>query len=289
MPSINQYPTQTIPVKTPPFGHIKKIMCKSFQLVKRTIGISNSTAKLSRVKRSQCIENVEYYEDVIDINNGIKVTKISAQGEIFNDATNNKAAKDILLVFKNQDDMGNTSSHLNDKAAVTLTKFTLLEKTDDAGLSRDAFINEVAKNIVQKLQTDEMPTKAKKIEWQAQEFATYIPAQINRTIDSAAPKQDSNGKKFLNDKFNKEKIIQGTLADLGLTQDFSQVKNLADKAQPSITHATMNYIALNKIANTELTASISRRVYEIIFNCPGQIEQVTHSAEKIIKQAIAAS
>jgi len=337
MPSINQNSTLTSPVQTPSVEHDKKPynLFKQLTTAIKSICIRNSTARLPRRNGSQYIENITDYDDRIDTHNEKAVTKISATCEIVNDATNNKAARDILLVLKNQNnvkntsshlngkatvaltkftqlentgelviknqyDIKNTSSHLNDKATVALTKFTLLENTDDAGLSRDAFIHEVAKNVVQKLQTNEMPTKAKKIEWQAQEFATYIPAQINRAIDSAAATaakslndpatiiKAKNTLKFLNVKDNKEKIILATLADLGLTKAFSQVKNLADKAQPSITHATMNYIGLNKIANTGLTASINHRVYEIIFDCPGQIEQVIHSAEKIIDQSIAA-
>ena len=335
MPSINQKPTLTIPVKTTLLEHAKKLMCKSLQLVKRIIGISNSTTKPSRKTRSQLIENIADYEDLIDVHNEKKVTKINAPCKIVNDATNNKVIRDFLLVrknqynmkntssylndkaavtltkftqlentdelvIKNQCDIKNTSSHLNDKATVTLTKFTQLENTDDAGLSQEAFINKAVKDIVQELQKSVMSNDNEEKTWRVQEFETYIPAQINRAIDSAAAAaakslndpatiiKATNTLKFLNVRDNKEKIIKDTLADLKLAA-LLKVKNLADKAQPSIGHTTITYITLNKIVNLELTASISHRVYEIIFDCAGQIEQVIHSAEKIIKQTIAAN
>jgi len=300
MPSINQKPTLTIPVKTTLLEHAKKLMCKSLQLVKRIIGISNSTTKPSRKTRSQLIENIADYEDLIDVHNEKKVTKINAPCKIVNDATNNKVIRDFLLVRKNQYNMKNTSSYLNDKAAVTLTKFTQLANTDDAGLSQEAFINKAVKDIVQELQKSVMSNDNEEKTWRVQEFETYIPAQINRAIDSAAAAaakslndpatiiKATNTLKFLNVRDNKEKIIKDTLADLKLAA-LLKVKNLADKAQPSIGHTTITYITLNKIVNLELTASISHRVYEIIFDCAGQIEQVIHSAEKIIKQTIAAN
>ncbi len=288
MPSINQHPALTPSVKMTAFEHVKKMMCKSLYLVKRTIGISNSAAKLPRKTSMKAVEITIDHEDSQETSREKNTAKITATGKIINGVTYNKEAREHVSLFKNQADVKNQSTHLDEKSAVILTKFTLLKNTEDADVSRAAFIENIAKNIVQDLQKNVMPNEADKLQWQAQEFESYIPAQINRAIDSAALKLDIQGKRLLGDKSAKEKIIQDTLADLGLTQAFCQVRNLADKAQPSITHATMNYMALNKITNTELIADISHRTYEIIYNCPGQIERVVGSAERVIGQSIAA-
>src|SRR5476649_589724 len=286
MTSINQNPFITTPVKATAFAQVKKIMCKSLHLVKRTIGISNNAAKPSRKINVKTDENGLDYEESTELNCEKNIFKINKKSEIIDTRAHHKEAVSIRSSLKNQSNKKNKSSCHTEKAAVTLTKHSLLNNTDDMDISRTAFINEVAKNVVKELQKTVMPNDKEKLIWQSQEFDTYIPVQINRAIDAAAVKLNEERTVFhdhqdikkkltlLGDKSSKNKIIQDTLADLGLTQAFAAVKCLADKAQPSIEHTTRIYMTKNKLANAELTVDISHHVYEIIFECKGQIALV---------------
>ncbi|NDL62850.1 hypothetical protein [Acerihabitans arboris] len=184
---------------------------------------------------------------------------------------------DLISAQKNSDDAAERPQ---------LTTFTSLEVLNDRPIDREAFITQTAQAVVKEMKSGLLNNPEDRLGWQLQEFALYLPARINKTIDSAVATRLQENKPVSFGSTFKRDILQQAMTDVGIWHKYSHIAKVEDGSATSTGAVVRQFMNNHQMDCLDLIHPIADRVYETLFNCPGHVEQVTRAAENAIAQKL---
>ncbi|WP_410015962.1 hypothetical protein [Sodalis sp. C49] len=161
-----------------------------------------------------------------------------------------------------------------------------LELLHDRPVDRETFISQTAEGIVKEMKSGLLKEQKDKLEWKSNEFALYLPAQINKTIDQVMDARLKENKPLnLTPTFNRD-IIQQAMTKTGIWRQYAHITRIENGSATSTVAVVRLYMNNHQMDCPDLIRPVADRVYERLFNCPGLVARVTLAAEHAIAQKL---
>lgn len=267
------------------FNELKSNTKAILPMAKRILGIRSSSIKPVKVV-NMTHEVITNKSDINATGSGLAYKSEHCGG--INPYTSNSLIRSFLGLRTDSYDVSTRYSTL--KGNIHPIKFNIINPMSELPVSllkNEVFFNDTARTLLDKIRNNQLINDDLST-WRDQEQKVYIPSIINRTIDKMAALKTDDSKQIKLLIESRQNIMINTLKNLGMWDKFEDRTDLMACAQSSLGHIVSQHAIMQlKISNREFNHDLSNRVYEELFNCPGEIERVRNSTQTEIEKTLA--